>query len=211
MGLVLKDRVKDSTSTTGTGTITLAGAPPTGFQGFTVIGNGNTTYYTIAGGAQWEVGIGTYNAGTLTRDTVFESSNANAKVDFIAGEKAVFVTLPAEVVSTPVRLAAFFFIDTPPASQVLMMYTSTETLTFPANFSGSYGYCGTNPNVTYTMDVQKNGSTVGSVEISTAGAFTFTTTGDGVVLAPGDQLKVIAPATAVEDIANVSISFRGTY
>ncbi len=211
MALVLRDRVKDTTTSTGTGTITLAGVPPQGYQSFTVIGNGNTTYYTIAGGAQWEVGIGTYNAGTLSRDTVFESSNSNSLVNFSSGNKDVFVTLPAEAVANPVRLAAFFFVDTPPASEVLMMYTSTETLTFADDFAGSYGYCGTYPNVTYTMDVQKNGVSVGSVEISTGGVFTFATTSGALTLAPGDQMKVVAPAGTVENIANVSISFRGTY
>ena len=59
MALVVKDRVQETTTTTGTGTITLAGAV-TGFQSFSVIGDANTTYYTIAAGSQWEVGIGTY-------------------------------------------------------------------------------------------------------------------------------------------------------
>ncbi len=61
MALVLKDRVKETSTTTGTGTFTLAGAS-TGFQSFSSIGDGNTTYYAIAlqGGSEWEVGIGTY-------------------------------------------------------------------------------------------------------------------------------------------------------
>ena len=99
MALILKDRVKVLATTTGTGTFTL-GAAVTGFQDFSVIGNGNTTYYTIVAqsSTDWEVGIGTYTAsGTLlSRDTVLESSNAGAKVDFAAGIKDVFVTYPAE-------------------------------------------------------------------------------------------------------------------
>lgn len=98
MALVLADRVKETTTTTGTGTITLAGAV-TGFQSFAVVGNTNTTYYTIAGqtGSEWEVGIGTYTAaGTLlSRDTVLSSSNAGSLVNFSAGTKDVFVTYPA--------------------------------------------------------------------------------------------------------------------
>ena len=58
MALVLADRVQETTTTTGTGTITLAGAVA-GFQSFSVVGNGNTTYYTIVNGNNWEVGIGT--------------------------------------------------------------------------------------------------------------------------------------------------------
>jgi hypothetical protein len=98
MALVLADRVKDTTITTGTGTITLSGSAPAGFQSFAVIGDGNTTYYTIAGGSQWEVGVGTYTASgtTLSRDTVLSSSNGGSLVDFSAGTKDVFVTYPAE-------------------------------------------------------------------------------------------------------------------
>jgi hypothetical protein len=97
MAFVVKDRVKETTTTTGTGTITLAGAV-TGFQAFSVIGDGNTTYYTIAGGAEFEVGIGTYTLSgtTLSRTTILESSNAGAAVNFSAGTKDVFVTYPAE-------------------------------------------------------------------------------------------------------------------
>jgi hypothetical protein len=97
MAFVVKDRVKETTTATGTGTITLAGAV-TGFQAFSVIGDGNTTYYTIAGGSEFEVGIGTYTLSgtTLSRTTILESSNAGAAVNFSAGTKDVFVTYPAE-------------------------------------------------------------------------------------------------------------------
>ena len=99
MAFVLADRVKETTTTTGTGTVTLAGAS-TGFQSFSAIGNGNSTYYTIAGQgtAEWEVGIGTYTSSgtTLSRDTVLASSNAGSLVNFSSGTKDVFVTQPAE-------------------------------------------------------------------------------------------------------------------
>jgi len=99
MALVLADRVRDSTTTTGTGSVTLSGTAVTGFQNFSVIGNGNTTYYTIAGQgtAEYEVGIGTYTTAgpTLARTTILASSNANALVNFSAGTKDVFVTYPA--------------------------------------------------------------------------------------------------------------------
>ena len=97
MALVVKDRVRETTTTTGTGTVTLAGAV-TGFQSFSAIGDGNTTYYTITDGTDWEVGIGTYTASgtTLSRDTILESSNSGAAVNFGAGDKDVFVTYPAE-------------------------------------------------------------------------------------------------------------------
>jgi hypothetical protein len=98
MPLILADRVRDTTTTTGTGTVTLSGTAPTGYQNFSVIGNANTTYYTINAGSQWEVGIGTYSSTgpTLARTTVLESSNANALVNFSAGTKDVFVTYPSD-------------------------------------------------------------------------------------------------------------------
>lgn len=97
MALVLQDRVKETTATTGLGTFTLDGTS-TGFVPFSVIGNGNETYYTAVDSAtgDWEVGIGTYNASTLTRDTVLASSNSGNKVPFAAGSKDVFVAYPAE-------------------------------------------------------------------------------------------------------------------
>ena len=97
MALVVKDRVQETTNTTGTGTITLAGAV-SGFQAFSAIGNGNMTYYAIVLGAEWEVGIGTYTLSgtTLSRDTVLASSaGGTTKVTFSAGTKNVFVTYPA--------------------------------------------------------------------------------------------------------------------
>jgi hypothetical protein len=99
MALVLADRVLETTTTAGTGTITLAGAE-TGYQSFAAVGDGNQTYYTIAGqsSSEWEVGIGTYTASgtTLSRDTVLSSSSGGAKVSFSAGTKNVFVTYPSE-------------------------------------------------------------------------------------------------------------------
>jgi len=99
MALIVKDRVREASATTGTGTLTLNGAI-SGFQGFSAIGDGNTTYYTIvnAGTGDWEVGIGTYTASgtTLSRNQVLESSNGDALVNFGAGTKDVFGTYPAD-------------------------------------------------------------------------------------------------------------------
>lgn len=99
MALVLKDRVRETTTSTGTGTITLAG-PYSGFQAFSVIGNGNTTYYAISdpNTGDWEVGIGTYTSSgnTLSRDTVLSSTNSGNLVSFAAGTKDVILTQPAE-------------------------------------------------------------------------------------------------------------------
>ena len=100
MALVLNDRVKETTTSTGTGTINLAGAE-TGFKTFVAgIGNTNTTYYCIAhqSAAEFEVGIGTVtdaSPDTLSRTTIISSSNSNSAVNFSAGTKDVFCTLPA--------------------------------------------------------------------------------------------------------------------
>ena len=101
MALVLKDRVKETTTTTGTGTLTLTGAVA-GFQSFSAIGDGNTTFYSVvhqdAAVGEWEVGVGTYTASgtTLARTTVLQSSNGGAAVNFSSGSKDVFVTYPSD-------------------------------------------------------------------------------------------------------------------
>ena len=100
MALVLNDRVKETTTTTGTGTVNLAGAE-TGFETFVAgIGNTNTTYYAIVhqSAAEFEVGLGTVSDSspdTLSRTTIISSSNSDSAVNFSAGTKDVFCTLPA--------------------------------------------------------------------------------------------------------------------
>ena len=98
MALVVYDRVQETTTTSGTGSVTLLGAV-SGFQSFAVVGNTNTTYYTITDGAQWEVGIGTYSTSgpTLARTTVLSNSNGNTTPITLSGGLAqVFVTYTAE-------------------------------------------------------------------------------------------------------------------
>jgi len=93
---LVADRVQETSTTTGTGTLTLAGAA-TGFRTFTAaFGNGVSVYYVIAGGSEYEIGIGTTGAGTLSRDTVLQSSNAGALVPLSAGLKDVFCAYVAE-------------------------------------------------------------------------------------------------------------------
>ena len=99
MALVLNDRVRETSTTTGTGAMALGGAV-VGFQTFAAgVGNSNTCYYAISlrGGAEFETGLGTLDGDSsdLTRTTVFQSSNSDNAVSFSAGTKDVFVTLPA--------------------------------------------------------------------------------------------------------------------
>ena len=97
--LQIADRVKETSTTSGTGTLTLAGASD-GCQAFSVLGDGARTQYSIVDTTNntWETGIGTYTSSgtTLSRDFVFESSNSNNLVSFTTDEKEVFVTMPAE-------------------------------------------------------------------------------------------------------------------
>lgn len=98
------DRVKETTATTGTGTITLGGAFPGGFQTFSSrLGNNQRCYYSLwdPASSNWEVGLGTFLSGTdqLTRDTVYESSNSNALVSFPGPSTIVWLDMPAVAVA----------------------------------------------------------------------------------------------------------------
>ena len=137
MALIVKDRVKEVTTTTGTGTVTLAGAS-TGFQSFSVIGDGNTTFYTLVSGNDWEVGVGTYTLSgtTLSRDLVLESSNAGSAIT-LAGTSDVFCTYPAE------RAVYRDSTDTGVAPQFGAtngIFVNNDTIntdyTFPTNYNG---------------------------------------------------------------------------
>ena len=149
MALVVKDRVNETSTTTGTGTFTLAGAV-TGFQTFAAIGDGNTTYYTIVlqGGSEWEVGLGTYTSSgtTLSRDTVLSSSNSNNAVNFSAGTKNVFCDYPA-----------------PKA-----VYGDSTNTAFQAQFAASNGLMMNNMTVgtTFTIPTGYSASSVGPVTVS---------------------------------------------
>jgi hypothetical protein len=149
MPLVVKDRVNETSTTTGTGTFTLAGAV-TGFQTFAAIGDGNTTYYAIVlqGGSEFEVGLGTYTSSgtTLSRDTILSSSNSNNAVNFSAGTKNVFCDYPA-----------------PKA-----VYGDATDTAFQAQFAASNGLMMNNMTVgtTFTIPTGYSASSVGPVVIS---------------------------------------------
>ena len=98
MALVIKDRVKETTTTTGTGTYTLGGAV-TGFETFTAnLSNADTTYYACTDNTDFEVGLGTFTSSgtTLARTTILASSNSNNAVDWSSGTRTIFMTYPAD-------------------------------------------------------------------------------------------------------------------
>ena len=142
MAFVVADRVSETTTSTGTGTVTLNGAAP-GYQSFAAIGTGNSTYYCITDNTSaWEVGIGTYTASgtTLSRDTVLASSNAGSLVSFAAGSKDVFCTGPAEGVALGLQ------------GMVLNANTISANVTIPAGFNAlSAGPVVIANNVTVTV------------------------------------------------------------
>jgi len=115
MALIVNDRVKETSTTTGTGTLNLAGAE-TGYETFVSgIGTTNTTYYAIENNSagEFEVGIGTVtdaSPDTLSRTTVISSSNSDNKVDFSAGTKNVFCTLPAKRAMSPSMTATGYVV-----------------------------------------------------------------------------------------------------
>jgi hypothetical protein len=154
MALVVKDRVKETSTTAGTGTLTLAGASA-GFQSFATIGNGNTTYYCIVDvvtGA-WEVGIGTYTSSgtTLSRDTVLSNSlGTTAKVTFAANSKDVFCTYPSE---ESVYVEGGGVVTSGAAAAVYInSQTMTSNTTIPAGSSGiSVGPFSVNSGVVFTV------------------------------------------------------------
>ena len=134
MALVVNDRVRETSTSTGTGTINLAGAA-TGFETFVAgIGNSNTTFYSIVNSnGEFEVGQGTVtdaSPDTLSRDTILSSSNSDSAVDFSAGTKDVFCTLPASRF-VPGKLEGTNFTDS-----LLIGHATTGTLSSAQDNTG---------------------------------------------------------------------------
>jgi hypothetical protein len=106
---------------------------------------------------------------------------------------------------------AFFFITTPTASEVLALYVAADAFTIPANMSGTQVKVGTNATATFAIDVQQNGTSIGTISIATSGTATLTTTsGAAKSIAAGDVLKFVAPSSADSTIANVAVTVKGT-
>lgn len=111
--------------------------------------------------------------------------------------------------NVPVKIS-FSAPFTPAASEIFLVYPCAESFTLPANFAGSVGTVMTNPTATYTMTVKKNGSTVGTIAISTGGVFTFATSGGvAVSFVSGDRLTIEGPVTADATLKNFGVTLKG--
>jgi len=220
MALVVKDRVKEITTTTGTGTYTLGGAS-TGFQSFSVIGNGNTTYYAVTDNINWEVGIGTYTSSgtTLSRDTILASSNGGSAVNWSAGTKDVFVTYPA---SRSVYTDAAGSAITPSTASVLgvasggtgqssyingqlLIGNSTGNTLTKSTLTAGTGISITNGSGSITVAATNNGDVVGPAS----------STDNAVVRYDGTTGKVVQNSSVTIDDSNnvgglANLNFSGT-
>jgi hypothetical protein len=216
MALVLADRVKESTTTAGTGTVTLLGAAP-GFQSFAVVGNANTTYYTIAGQttSEWEVGIGTYTAsGTLLARTTVLSNSAGTQptaLTFSAGTKDVFITYPS---SKSVNLDASGNATAlgTPASFVGTNITGTASgltagnVTTNANLTGDVTSVG-NATTLATVNSNVGSFTNSSITVNAKGLITAASSGAGSVFGTDTQVTFNNAGTMA---GSANLTFNGT-
>ena len=217
MAFVIKDRVKETTTTTGTGTVTLLGAV-SGFEAFSAIGNTNTTYYAIVhqSADEWEVGIGTYTASgtTLARTTVLSSTNSDAAVDFAAGTKDVFVTYPADKAVYVSASPAFIDVSVGGAltgvSATFTNHVSVNSLAVV----GATSIGGALSGVSATFSNHVSANTLGVVGITSIGGSlvgTSATFGDHVSVSSFAVTGHIAASTfAATGIVSVGGSLVGT-
>ena len=220
MALVLKDRVKETSTTAGTGTLTLAGAVA-GFQSFSAVGNGNTTYYAIVDAAtgDWEVGIGTYTSSgtTLSRTTVLSSSNGGSLVTFTSNSKDVFVTYPASkgayqdaagviaqtsfgaITATSAALTSGTVTTAPSAATDIVNKEYADSISSGLNYHQPVNYASTAALATYTYN---NGA-------SGVGA-TITAVANGA-LSMGGGSPTATQRVLVKDEIGANAPYNGVY
>lgn len=225
MALVVKDRVKETTTTTGTGSYTLAGAA-SGFQSFAdALADGDTTWYGVEDGTYWEVGLGTWDesAGTLARTTVYASSNSGSAVNWGAGSKNVFMTLPASRKST---LTVYPTInDLPLTGDVLegdQAYVSGNNRLYLYNGSGWYNIAlvNTTPtvsgnNASYDLASDGTATTVTMTGTDAEGipiTWSATTSGDtnAATVTNSANVFTITPSTNTAHAGTIVVTFKAS-
>ena len=211
MALVLKDRVKETTATTGTGSYVLAGAV-TGFQSFTsALADGDTTYYAVENGTDWETGLGTWTESTTTlaRTTVYESSNSGNAVNWGSGTKDVFITQPASRVGNmPVYATPALLPSSGNQDGDIAFVLSTNSV-FVSKTNGWYRIATVNNSPTFTTSPSASYylATDGTATVITLAAsdpegenltWTYTATGaSGIAtISNADNVYTITPATS---------------
>ena len=209
MALVVNDRVKETSTTTGTGTLTLAGAV-TGFETFSsAIGNANTTYYAIVNttDGEFEVGLGTVAAGTLARTTVISSSNSDSAVNFAAGTKNVFVTLPASksvILDSSGNIVANNGSNLTALNATQLTSGTVPDARFPATLPAANGSALTNLNATNLASgsvasarLADDSVTLAKMAPGTDGnIISYDTSGNPVAVATGSSGQVLTSAGA---------------
>ena len=231
MALVLNDRVKETSTTTGQGTFSLGGAS-TGFETFvTGIGNSNTTYYLAAHATDgtWELGIGTVtdaSPDTLARTTVIDTSAGNTtKIDFASGSKTIFCTLPASKavfedasghVSLPANLSVAGDLD---VTGTFDLSDSNFTNAGNIQLDSISGDSDTNTSITFsgsdvitmatggtsalTIDASQNVTVAGDLTVSGDDITMGTNTAGNILVADGTNFNSIA-AGSLSEISSVA-------
>lgn len=225
MALIVKDRVKETSTTTGTGSYTLAGAA-SGFQSFAdALADGDTTWYGIEDGTNWEVGLGTWDesAGTLARTTVYSSSNSGSAVNWGAGSKNVFMTLPASRKST---LTVYPTIDDLPLTGDVLegdqAYVSGNNRLYLYNGSGWYNIAlvNTTPtvsgnNANYTLATDGTATVVTMAGTDAEGiplTWSATTSGDtsAAIVTSLANVFTITPSTDTANAGTLTVAFKAS-
>ena len=217
MALKVGDRVKQTTTTTGTGTITLNGAAPTGFSNFRdYLSDGDTTYYVIEDGTNYEIGLGTFNTGgSATADTIARSSNANVyrstnsnnRVDWSSGTRSVFISLPSDkaIFKDATDVVSLTSDVTVNGKVITMTGSANDTATLTAGTNGTFTIATTDATsasgdilLDADGDVTLDASQV--LNLTSAGNVDFTFgTGGGITVSEG--------STPIFLITNAGITF----
>ena len=208
MALVVNDRVKETSTTTGTGTLSLAGAV-TGFETFSsAIGNANTTYYSIVNvNGEFEVGLGTVSAAALARTTIISSSNSDSAVNFSAGTKNVFCTLPASkavILDASGNIVANNGVNLTALNATQLTSGTVPDARFPATLPAANGSALTNLNATNLASgsvasarLADDSVTLAKMAPGTDGnIISYDTSGNPVAVATGSSGQVLTSAGA---------------